>query len=181
MKLHIDDVALLMIDIQERLLPSIDGNDAVVKNAARLLKTVGTFSLPLLYTEQYPKGIGTTVRPLMEALPEGALRFEKTAFSCFDESGFSDEFEKLGRSTIAIFGIESHICVLSTVADLLARHYQVVVVADACGSRVRENHHLAMTAARQMGAFVFPAETVIYQMIGKAGTPEFKALLPLFK
>jgi nicotinamidase-related amidase len=173
-----------MVDVQERLLPSISGSGAVLENGVRLLKTAAELALPVLYTEQYPKGIGATAAELssiLAALPEGARRFEKTAFSCCDEPGFPVAFQAAEREVTVMFGIESHICVLSTVRDLLERGRKIVLAADACGSRSPENHRLALDAARAWGAAVLPTETVVYQLLGRSGTPEFKALLPLFK
>lgn len=175
------ETSLLMIDIQTRLLPSIAGYEAVRANARRLLQAAGVLSLPVIYTEQYPKGIGSTAEELVAVLPERTRYFEKTAFSCCDEPGFFDMFQDGEKFVTVIFGVESHICVLSTAMDLLSRGRKVVVAADACGSRNEDNHALALDALRSCGAGIVPTETVIYQLLGKAGTPEFKELLPLFK
>ncbi len=179
--LHRDKVRFLMIDVQERLLPAISGHDAVLGNAVRLLKTAQTLSIPLFYTEQYPKGIGPTHKELLEALPDGTRRFEKVHFSCCGEEGFDGFLNEVPRPVTVLFGIESHICVLSTALDLAARGERVVVAADACGSRSPENHALALSAMGRSGVLPLPTETVVYRLIGRSGTPEFKAMLPLFK
>ena len=173
--------ALLMVDIQERLMPSIAGNEAVLRNAVRLLSAAKVLKLPLLVTEQYPKGIGHTLFQLRSLIPDGTPCLEKTCFSCCGLDGFDEALDALGRPVTVVFGIETHICILSTVMDLMERGRSVVLAADACGSRNAESHALALDAARACGAFVVPTETVVYQMLGVAGTPEFKALLPLFK
>jgi nicotinamidase-related amidase len=170
-----------MIDIQEKLLPVISDNDEIVKNAIRLLKAAEVFEIPVMYTEQYPKGIGNTVIPLFESLPATVIRHEKNTFSCCDESEFNEKLTGIGRSLITVFGIESHICVLSTVLDLLSKGMKVVIAADACGSRNIYNHNLAMEEARACGASILPTESIIYHIIGRSGTQEFKTLLPLFK
>lgn len=180
-RLRKDDALFLMIDVQAKLLPAIDGAEKILLGCERLLKAAEILKIPFAYTEQYPKGIGATVEPLLKVLPAGCAKYEKTAFSCCDEAGFVRDFDMKDRSVIVIFGIESHICVLSTVIDFLAQGKKVAVAADACGSRDQKNHALALDEARAHGASVLPTETVIYQMIGAAGTPEFKALLPLFK
>jgi nicotinamidase-related amidase len=180
-RLRKENVALLMIDIQEKLLPVIYGKDEIVKNTVRLLKAVEVFEIPMIYTEQYPKGIGNTVPSLLEALPASATRYEKNTFSCCDEDGFSERLKGLGRSLIVVFGIESHICVLSTVMDLLQHGIKVVVAADACGSRNPCNHNLALDEARACGASILPTESIVYQIIGRSGTQEFKTMLPFFK
>lgn len=173
-----ENAVFLMIDIQEKLLPAINGHTKVLGNALKLLCMVKALNIPLVYTEQYPKGIGATVSPLV--IPEWSKKYEKTAFSCLDEPSFAEEFD-MNDTVAVVFGIESHICVLSTVIDLIDRGKRVVMVADACGSRCHCNHSLAVDAARSYGALVLPTETVIYRIIRKAGTPEFKAMLPLMK
>ncbi len=173
--------ALLMVDIQERLMPSIAGGEVVLRNAVRLLTAAKVLNLPLLVTEQYPKGIGPTLPELNALVPSGTPRLEKTCFSCCGAEGFDGALDALDRPVTVVFGIETHICILSTVMDLLGRGRSVVLAADACGSRSAENHALALDAARGCGALVVPTETVVYRMLGAAGTPEFKALLPLFK
>ncbi|MDR1978149.1 MAG: isochorismatase family protein [Synergistaceae bacterium] len=181
LRLHREETSLLMIDVQERLLPSIDRREAVVQNAVRLLKTADLLSLPVLYTEQYPKGIGSTETSVLSALPKESRRFEKMTFSCCEEPGFLESLDALARPVTVVFGTESHICILSTMEDLLDRGRKIVMAADACGSRTSDNHNLALAAARSCGALVLPTETVVYQLLGRSGTPEFKAMLPFFK
>ena len=180
-RLRVESTIMLMIDVQEKLLPVISGNDEIVKNTIKLLKAAEVLKIPMMYTEQYPKGIGNTVNPLLESLPAGAIKHEKTTFSCCDESVFNEKLRGLERSLVAVFGIESHICVLSTVIDLLLKEMKVVVVADACGSRTQYNHNLAMEEARARGASVLPTESIIYHLMGRSGTQEFKTMLPFFK
>lgn len=173
--------ALLMVDIQEHLMPLVSGKDAVLRNAVRLLTAVRVLDLPLLVTEQYPKGIGPTLLQLSSLLPPGTPCIEKTSFSCCGHAGFDEALDALDRPVTVLFGIETHICILSTVMDLIGRGRSVVLVADACGSRDAANHALAVDAARACGAFVVPTETVVYRMLGNSRAPGFKALLPLFK
>ena len=180
-RLRKENVVMLMIDVQEKLLPVISGKDDMVNNTVKLLKAAEVLEIPVVYTEQYPKGIGNTINPLLKSLPAAAVRFEKNTFSCCDESGFNEKLTGSGRSLTVVFGIESHICVLSTIMDLLPQGIKAVVAADACGSRNPYNHSLAMEEARACGASVLPAESIIYQMIERSGTQEFRTMLPLFK
>jgi nicotinamidase-related amidase len=170
-----------MVDVQERLLPSIDRHEAVVQNALRLLKTADLLSLPVLYTEQYPKGMGSTEASLLAALPKGSKRFEKITFSCCEEPEFLENFDAIMRPVTVVFGTESHICMLSTVEDLLDLGRKIVVAADASGSRTPDNHNFALATARSCGALVLPTETIVYQLLGRSGTPDFKTMLPFFK
>ncbi len=170
-----------MIDVQERLLPAISNHETIHRNILKLARASEVLDIPFCFTEQYPKGLGSTDGAILEALPKNALRFEKGTFSCCDEEGFDDVVSKQNRPVTVLFGIETHICVLATVLDLLGKKRPVVVAADACGSRSPENATLAGEAMRGAGAFVLPTETIIYHIMGRSGTPEFKALLPLFK
>jgi len=178
---------LLMIDIQERLIPAIYNKEEVISNSVRLLTAAKELSVPAIISEQYPKGIGATVPELKALIPEGSAMLEKVEFSCCENPEFGDALLNLNfhsgtRDTAVLFGVETHICVLGTAIDLQERYnLNVVIAADACGSRTERNHSLALEAARSLGCVVVPAETVIYHMLQKAGTPQFKALLPLFK
>lgn len=175
-----DNTIFLMIDIQEKLLPAIDGYEDVSRNAEKLLVIADVLKIPVKVTEQYKKGLGPTVAALNKHLAN-CVPFEKTHFGCGGEKGFYDYLTSGNRNQIILFGIESHICVHTTAMELLQRGYDVTVVADACSSRNRKNHELALANMLSHGAHVLPLESVAYQLIKKAGTPEFKALLPLFK
>ena len=178
---------LLMIDIQERLMPAIYNREEVVNNSVKILTAAKELNTPAIISEQYPKGIGPTVPELKALIPEGSFVLDKVEFSCCENPAFGDALLNLNfnsgtKDTAIIFGVETHICVLGTAIDMLEKYnLNVVIVADACGSRTEKNHELALDAARSMGCLVVPTETVIYHMLEKAGTPQFKALLPLFK
>ena len=178
---------LLMIDIQEKLLPAIYNKDEILANSTRILTAARQLSLPLIVTEQYPKGIGQTVPELKALIPDGTTFINKTEFSCCEAHDFSDAFLNLNfnsgtKDTVILFGVETHICVLATAIDLQEKYnLNVVIAADSCGSRTGKNHTLALEAMRSLGFLVVPTETVIYHMLERAGTPDFKALLPLFK
>lgn len=165
---------LLLIDYQEKLLPHIDQADKVVKNASFLLKSWKTIGLPVLYSEQYPRGLGKTV-PELEAELKGCARIEKMSFSCTCASDFSP------FSELVVAGVETHVCVFQTVYDLISDGKRVFVAEDACGSRHREYHVSAVAALRQLGAIVVPSETLVYAALEKAGTETFKKVLPLVK
>ncbi|MDI9388535.1 MAG: isochorismatase family protein [Synergistota bacterium] len=180
-RLRRDSTQFLMIDVQQRLLPAISNSEEIHGNILKLARAADVLGVPFLYTEQYPRGLGPTDEVLLRALPEGSPRFEKTSFSCCDEEGFEAVLESRGKPDVALFGIETHICVLATVLDLLGRGTRVAVVADACGSRYAGNSSMALDAMRSAGALVLPTETAIYHLMGRSGTPEFKELLPLFK
>lgn len=177
---------LLMIDLQEKLLPAIYNREEVIKNSVRILTAARELSVPSIVTEQYPKGIGPTISELKALIPEGS-QITKVEFSCCQAPSFPDAFLNLkfnggSKDTAILFGVETHICVLATAIDLIEKYnLNVVIAADACGSRTEQNHLLALDAARTVGCLVVPTETIVYHMLEKAGTPQFKALLPLFK
>ncbi|MBQ7196660.1 MAG: isochorismatase family protein [Synergistaceae bacterium] len=176
-----------MIDMQERLLPAIYNKDEIIKNSVRILTAARELSVPMIATEQYPKGIGPTISELKNLIPDGTTTMEKVEFSCCAAPTFGDAILNLNfntgtKDTVILFGVETHICVLATAIDLIEKYnLNVVIAADACGSREEKNHSLALDAARSIGGLVVPTETVVYHMLEKAGTPQFKALLPLFK
>ena len=178
---------LLMIDIQERLIPAVYNKEEVFSNSVRLLTAARELSIPAIISEQYPKGIGSTIPELKSLIPEGSPTLEKVEFSCCANPEFGDALLNLNfnsgtKDTAILFGVETHICVLGTAIDMIEKYnLNVVIAADSCGSRTEKNHLLALEAARSIGCLVVPTETTIYHMLEKAGTPQFKALLPLFK
>ncbi len=172
---------LLLIDLQEKMLPAVTGWQSVAKNAGILLKACEIMKVPVKVTEHYPKGLGTTISCVAENLPSHAVFFEKISFSCCGEDGFDKFLQSDGRDIVVVAGVESHICVLGTVMDLLAMGHIVAVAADGCSSRNAEHHRMACDAMAAAGALVVPVESVVYQMLGRAGTEQFKAMLPMFK
>ncbi|SMG27402.1 isochorismatase family protein [Dethiosulfovibrio salsuginis] len=169
----------LAIDLQEKLLPAIQGWEEVLSSSKKLITAAHTLEIPLKVTEQYPKGLGPTEGQILSMLSEEV--FEKTGFGCFDQEGFEEFFSIPRRDQVVLFGIETHICVHTTAMQLLTKGYDVTVVSDGCGSRKEENHRIGMANMGSCGAHVLPLESVIYQLLRRSGTAEFKALLPLFK
>lgn len=172
---------LLLIDLQEKMLPAVTGWQSVARNSGILLKACEIMKVPVKVTEHYPKGLGSTIAGVAENLPADAGCFEKISFSCCGEEGFDKFLQCEGRDIVIVAGVESHICVLGTVMDLLSTGRSVAVAADACSSRNAEHHRMACDAMTAAGALVVPVESVVYQMLERAGTEQFKAMLPMFK
>lgn len=172
---------LLLIDLQEKILPAVAKWESVAKNSVILLKACEVMKVPVKFTEHYPKGLGPTMARVTKYLPPDAERMEKIHFSCCAEEGFDKFLWCDDRNMVVIAGVESHICVLGTVMDLLAKDHKVVVAADACSSRDPEHHRMACDAMAAAGALLVPVESVVYQMLGRAGTEQFKTMLPMFK
>jgi len=143
-----------------------------------------THGLPVVLTEQYPKGLGKTVDALVEELGGLYVPVEKMTFSCMGEASFRDrvfDLRREGRDQALVAGIEAHVCVYQTVAHLLGEGWEVHLAADGVGSRRQENHHRALELMSSMGAWVKPTETLVFEMLERAGTPQFKAMMPYIK
>jgi nicotinamidase-related amidase len=166
---------LLVIDIQERLAAAMAEREKVVANAGHLIATAKLLEVPVVLTEQYPKGLGPTV-PELRATLEPAAAVEKMTFDCCGEPAFGPALGRTGRATVVVCGMETHICVLQTVLGLLAGGKTVHVAADAVCSRNPENSRVALELMRDAGAVVTCTETVMFQLLARAGTPEFKAI-----
>ncbi|HPQ37629.1 MAG TPA: isochorismatase family protein [Synergistaceae bacterium] len=172
---------LMVIDLQEKLLPFIENAERVVAITRRLLRAAREMQIPTLVTEQYPKGLGKTSPSLeLEKYPDIPL-IEKIHFSSTHDTTCMHYIETLkGRDQIVLAGVEAHICVLSTALGLLQKGYRVVLAADAVSSRNSEHKKWALEAASSAGALVIPEESVVYQWLHQSGTREFKNLLPLY-
>jgi nicotinamidase-related amidase len=170
-----DDAVLLVVDIQERLAAVMAERERVVANTGHLVAAAKLLGLPVVHTEQYPKGLGRTVPELQAALA-GSTAVEKMTFDCCGEPTFGPVLESGARSTVIVCGMEAHICVLQTVLGLLAGGKTVHVAADAVCSRNPENARIALELARDAGAVVTCTETVLFQLLVRAGTPEFKEI-----
>jgi nicotinamidase-related amidase len=182
-----DDMLLIVIDEQERLTAVMDRREEVVAATARLVRTAALVGAPIVVTRQYPKGLGETEPELLELLSalqaEGAsvTTVDKVAFDCFGETGFVEALAHLGRRQLVIVGMETHICVTQTTLSALREGYDVQVVADACCSRDDAAHAIALQRIRGAGAVVTLVESVMYELVGEAGTDEFRALLRIVK
>lgn len=175
--------ALLVIDMQERLMPAMGDAAAGIRRQTRtLISTAREFAWPVLYTEQYPRGLGATDAELAAALLEaGASRFEKVEFSACRNPVFANEVLPTLPPSIIVVGIEAHICVLQTVADLQARGVQVFVPRDAVASRTVENRNNGLDLIARTGAVVSNTESLMFAALQRAGTDAFKRLSPLIR
>ena len=167
---------LLMIDFQESYRGKIHDEERVVRGAGRLLSAAGLLGVPVLWTEQYPKGLGSTREELAARLPDGSERFEKTSFSALGAEGFEEALERHGRDQIVIAGIETHVCVSQTAHDLLARGRQVHLVRDAVGARFPLEDEAAFAKMLGSGASPASSEQVLFEWLERAGTADFKAV-----
>jgi len=181
-RLRAEDAALLVVDIQKRLLPHIANQEAVAAAAVRMIRGASVLKVPILVTEQYPKGIGPTVPAIQEAFEPGTFRaIEKMTFSCCATDEIVSALSQIGRSRIIVVGIESHVCVMQTVLDLLALGYIPFVCADAVGSRHEIDREMAIERMRHAGAVITTTESALFELLHRAGTPEFIKVLKIVK
>lgn len=174
------DSLFLVIDIQERLADVMSVKDQVIKNTCRIIELARMIGIPIVVTEQYPKGLGRTVPEVQTALSQ-YQPVEKTAFNCCAEPGFMDEIRRHGKKKIIISGMETHICVLQTSVGLIREGFVPHVVSDAVCSRTKQNWRTGLEFMRDFGAVITGTETVLFQLLGKAGTEEFKAVSKMIK
>ncbi|MSO41572.1 MAG: hydrolase [Solirubrobacterales bacterium] len=174
-RLDADRAALVVVDVQEGFRKAIPGFERLVAATATLVEGAEAIGIPVLVTEQYPKGLGHTVGEVAERLPEGVSPIEKLAFSSAEAEGFALE----GRDQVVLCGVETHVCVNQTALDLLGRGVEVQVVEDAVGSRSEENRLGGLRKMDGAGATITSVETALFELLGRAGTDEFKQVQKL--
>ena len=180
-KLSTENTLLAVIDIQEKLVPVMKQKiiSKTKENVKKLINGFNILDLPVVATQQYTKGLGSTISELSELINNDAI--EKLTFSCCGEPAFLDFLKKLNIKNVVITGMETHICVLQTVIDLLEKDYNVFVVKDAVVSREKMNWETGVEYMRDAGAVITITETVLFQLLKKSGTPEFKQISKLVK
>lgn len=171
---------LLLVDLQERLHREVVRKDAVASAAAKLAEAAKLLGVPVLLAEHAAKAFGPTIEPVRSALAEYAP-LHKMVFSCFGSDAFRGKLAALGRTQVLAAGLETHICLCQTVLDALDAGYQVHVARDASSARGEESHAAGLEKMAGAGAVPATAETAIYEWLGRAGTDEFRALLPIVK
>lgn len=179
-KLNREDSVLVIIDLQERLMNAMKDRERVYKNTNLLLSTTREFNIPVVVSEQYPRGLGPTVTDIKENLPESYTYLEKQSFSVCG-AGMFEILTKLQKKSVIVCGSETHVCVFQTVRDLVEAGYNVHLVRDAVCSRFDENYNNSLALMSEMGAVVTNTETVVFDLLECAGTPQFKAISPLIK
>ncbi|MDH7796363.1 MULTISPECIES: hydrolase [unclassified Beijerinckia] len=176
---------LLIVDIQERLLPAMVAPDSLIANVQRLCVGARELAVPITVSEQYPKGIGATVTSVREAAGDGALVLDKLHFSCARDDKIAMRINELGqvhqRKQLVVCGIESHVCVLQSAIDFQTRGYQVAVIADAVSSRSDSSKATALERLRQSGVTVVTTEMVLFEWLEVAGTDQFRTVSKLIK
>jgi nicotinamidase-related amidase len=176
------EVVLVVVDVQDALMKKMD--QEVGRNVVRNIQTLLTFAkemaIPVLITEQYPKGLGKTI-PEIKTKLETILPVEKLSFSCCGAEAFNEELNRSGRQKVVLTGIETHVCVLQTANDLIQKGYGVHAVADAICSRRKLDWQVGLRWIEKRGAMISTTEIIAFQLLKEAGTEEFRGLSKLFK
>lgn len=171
--------ALVVVDIQEKLVPAMNSrvSGELVQHVELLLEGFAALELPIIATEQYPKGLGHIIPKLVAATRQACV--EKTSFSCCGAPDFIEALEKDGTKQVLLVGMEAHVCVYQTLIDLLDRGYQVHLVKDAICSRFKSDYETAVAAAAAAGAVITTTEMALFQLVGGAKHPGFKMVSQL--
>ncbi len=180
MRVQKENTAGLVVDIQERLYPHIHEHEAIARNTGILVKGMKVLGVPVLVTQQYTQGLGPTIPGLLDLI-KGFPVIEKTAFSCCDEPEFIRALAETHKQFILIAGIESHVCVLQTVIDLVERGYQPILVEDCVSSRKANDKSISVRRMRKEGAIVTSYESILFELCRYSGTDEFKSISKLVK
>lgn len=181
-KVDPDRAMVLIIDLQTKLLPQIDGATNVLVASGQLIHGMAIFGLPMLATEQYPEGIGHTHDYIGRLFKQYEIPLlEKMAFSTCCEPSVKDRINRIDRPQVVVVGIEAHVCVLQSTLDLLAMGCDVYVCADAVGSRRRLDYEQGLSRMKQEGAVITSVEAVLFETCHRSGTEQFKRLLPVIK
>ncbi len=179
--LEADQCAVIVIDIQEKLLPPIFQREQLVRNAQLLIRLANTLQIPVIATTQYAKGLGSMVAEIQVLLPQEGI--DKKEFSCFGSDAFCSALKRLPgrRNTALLCGMESHICVTQTALGALREGYLVHVASDAVGSRTEWNWKIGIERMRAAGAVISSTEMIIYELLRGSGTEVFKEMLKWLK
>lgn len=175
-----EESLLLVIDVQERLVNALDKN-VVVKKTSTLTQAATILGIPTIATEQYPKGLGSTIDVIKQTFAKDTHIIEKSAFSAVKEKGFMDVLKSFNRKQIIICGIETHVCVHQTVADLISEGFEVYVAKDACASRGKYEFKQGIDRMEANGAKISCVEIILFEWLKSAKNPNFKEVQTLIK
>jgi nicotinamidase-related amidase len=169
---------LLLVDMQQRLVPFMAGREDVIAQCGILLRAAGEMGVPILASEQYPKGLGTTIPELAELV---SVRFEKMEFSAYANTAIKDELKRARQEQIVLAGVEAHVCVLQSALELLEAGYQVFVVADAVASRKPQSREVALQRLDRAGATLITTEMTLFEWLRSADAPEFRSISKMIR
>ncbi len=177
-----ENLALAIIDVQDGLMKAMEEQSAraLTRNVQTLIGCAKEMGIPIVLTEQYPKGLGKTIGEIKKEI-DSISPVEKTAFSCYRVDAFKQRLDASGRKEVILTGIETHICVLQTAADLIDHGYRVHVAADAVCSRRKLDWEIGLRWMERAGAMILTTEIIAFQLLKESGTDEFRRLARFFK
>lgn len=181
MRLLKDDSIAVIIDIQEKLFPYIYEKESLLLNCTKLITGLNSLEVPLLITEQYTKGLGSTIKEIKELIPENYFPLEKVDFSCCGSSEFMEKLKTSGKRNVILLGIETHVCVLQTVLDLLENGFNPVIIEDCVSSRKIGDKKIAIKRMRNEGGVISSYESILLELCRAAGTDKFKAISKIIR
>lgn len=177
----VENSLLIVVDLQQKLMPAMSNGDGIIERASIMVRGAAELGVDIAVTEQYPKGLGNTVPEISTWLPDDVCVCEKTSFSIFKSEAFLKTLSARKREVLIFVGVEMNVCLLQSVLDARAAGYEVVVVADAIGSRKNSERDWALETARNAGAAVLGSEAVLFMLLRDAKNPHFKAISALIK
>lgn len=180
MRIFSSETVALVVDIQEKLFPHIDKHTNLQTNCEILISGLNVLNIPIVVTEQYPKGLGSTIKSI-SSLIKDFDPIEKLSFSCCGEKKFLEVLNEYGKRNVLIFGIETHVCVLQTVMDLIERGYHPVVIEDCVSSRKPSDRETALKRMAREGVIITTYESILFELCEVAGTDQFKQISKLVK
>lgn len=180
MKFSKEDSVLVVIDMQERLLPHMENNEQLISNTKTLIQGARELEIPIIYTQQYTKGLGSTIDDIASLQPNFSF-IEKTSFSCMGSEDFKNEILKLGRKNIIICGIEAHVCILQTALDLIENSYHTMIVQDCISSRKEADMQTGFIRMQQEDVLMTRYESILFELLSSATDVHFKAISKLIK
>lgn len=180
MLVRAQESVLIVVDVQERLLPAVSGGAEAVERIRLLMQAAARLGIPMLLTEHYSKGLGATVEPVRELAPEGSV-MEKSHFSALREPAIAERLATLNRRQLVVCGCETHVCVFQTAMELAGKGYRTHVVSDAAGSRHSEDKEAALARMRANGLEVSTSEMTVFEWLERGGTDAFRDVIQLIK
>jgi len=180
MKINKENTIAVVVDVQEKLLNHIEEKERIIKNCLTVIKGLRVLNIPIVVTQQYTKGLGNTINSINEAIGNFSY-IEKLSFSCYREPSFIKVMNRSDKRNVIIIGIESHVCVLQTALDLHSNNFNPVIIADAIGSRNKDDKKVALWRMRDEGCTIATTESILFELCLKAGTNEFKEISKLVK
>jgi nicotinamidase-related amidase len=176
-----EGTVLIIFEMQERLLPAVHEHKRVLKNIQNIVRSARILNLPIILTEQYPKGLGQTVPDIHEVLGDDVKTIEKLSFSAFGSGEFRARLKELDAKTLILCGLESHICINQTAHDALQEGFKVHVLADGTSSRTKKNHKAGLKKMQHSGVVITTTEMALYEIMEVAKTDEFNEVLKVLK